>query len=185
AIEAVLADKTFGAWVNFLDTINSVEELKELREYIEANHPDKDEAFLDIYEEWLTSWPNPELTADFCKNFPLVSGRLDTPQKIRIFLRAVKFRSDYPGVNKEVMASVFEEIIRRHEVLGEKRVSFLKYRGYAFGDALRIVYHTQLQAWTLTELMLPGCKCKGVDSPNKLYLDWRTEGERKTDGERF
>ena len=184
AAEAALADKTSGAWVNFLDSMNSTDELYALREYLQANHPERDNDLIGSYEKWLACWPNPKLTDEFRQKFPLVSAKLDTPQKIRVFLRGVEFRSYYPRVDENMMGRVFEDIIYRHEILGEKKVVYTHYRGSTFGDALRIVYHTQLQAWTLTDLMLPDCKTKGFGSKG-LSLDWRSEEERKAAGERY
>jgi hypothetical protein len=183
AIEAALSDKSWGADIRFLDTINSKEELVEVREHFIADHRNtlRSDTF-DFYEEWLGRWPNPELTSEFRGEFPNVSAILDTPQKVRVFLRGADFRK----VKPPVMASVFEDIFRRRKNPGcEKRVVYARYRGTQWFDALRIVYHTQLQAWTLTDLMLPGCQSKGIHSDEGLVLDWRTRSEREAAGERW
>jgi|SRR3989344_3445424 len=173
----------WGAPIEFLDSINSVGELEELAPLLTAaSRQDSDpvgDKLISFYRDNLTRWSDPQLEDWFKKEFPLVSARLDTPQKVRIFLRGAEFRH----VSVSTMASVFEDIIKRHEVDGQKVVRYERYRGNSWCDALRIVYHTQLQAWTLTRLMLPGhmsCGC-GTDG---LFIDWRSKQERATAGER-
>jgi len=167
--------------IRFLDSINSVEELDELVPFIKES----DRAHLsDFYRGNLTRWPDPKLEDWFKKDFPLLSARLDTPQKIRIFLRGADFR----GVSAAIMGSVFEDIIRKHEIEGKKKVVYEQYRGNSWRDALRIVYHTQIQALMLTELVLPGHTCCGTrfgfrGNHDYLYIDWRTKEERIAAGE--
>jgi len=174
----------WGADVKFLDTINSVDELEELLPLLKDASGQNSKLLYDglfsLYRGWLTRWADPKLEDWFKKEFPLVAARLDTPQKIRIFLRGAAFRR----VTVSTMASVFEDIIKKHEVEGWRVVRYQRYRGNSWCDALRIVYHTQIQAWTLTELMLPGytaCGCGG--NPDCLFIDWRSEEERKAAGE--
>ena len=174
----------WGASIKFLDTVNSVDELEELTPLLkDASRQDSepvDEDLLSFYRKCLTRWPDPKLEDWFKKDFPLVSARLDTPQKVRIFLRGAEFRR----VSVSTMASVFEDIIKKHEVYGQKVVRYQPYRGNSWCNALRIVYHSEFQARTLTKLMLPGhksCGCGG--NPDCLFIDWRSEEERKAAGE--
>ncbi len=175
-------DAPWGARIQFLDTINSVDELEELIPSLEdLNRQDSeliDDDDISFYRKNLTRWPNPTLEDSFKKDFPLVAARLDTPQKVRIFLRGTEAR----GVDVSTMASVFEDIIKKHEVDGLKVVRYEQCRGNSWRDALRIVYHTQLQYWTLTKLMLPGHTSCGT-SKNGLFIDWRSEEERRAAGE--
>lgn len=163
---ALREDAPFGALVDFLDTVNSLEELDGLTPVLEREGK-RDLA--EAYREWLTKWPDPQLPEGFRKNCPLLAARLDTPQKIRILLRGAKFRS----VTPLLMGEVFEEIIRRHEVDGEQRVIYAHYRDGRWGDALRIVYHTQLEARALTRLALPGTYAAGTSTDEGLYIEWK------------
>ncbi len=171
-----------GASAQFLDTINSVGELDELILLMRDMCPDEFEPpegeLLSHYREWLTRWPNPKMEDWFRKDFPLVATRLDTPQKMRVFLRG----ADARGVSPSVMASAFEDIIKKHEVDGQKVVHYTKYRGSTWCRALRVVYHTQLQYWTLTNLMLPGRTFCTIDNDG-LWIDWRSTQERIADGD--
>jgi hypothetical protein len=174
----LLEGAPWGASIEFLDSINSVEELEEFVPILKGS---RYADLIEFYRENLTRWDNPQLEDWFKKDFPLLSARLDTPQKIRIFLRGADFRN----VSAAIMGSVFEDIIRKHEVDGQKKVVYERYRGTNWCNALRIVYHTQIQAWTLTRLVLPGRTSSGVSSQQGLYIDWRTEKERKAAGEHW
>lgn len=173
-------DAPWGARTLFLDSVNSVEELDELALLMkddESLEHFNDET-IQFYRELLTRWPDPKLEDWFKKDFPLVSSRLDTPQKIRVFLRAAHTRREngYPGVSVSTLACVFEDIIRKHEVEGQKVIRYESYRNSSYGDALRIVYHTQLQYWTVTRLMLPEKHAAGAGTGG-LFIDWRSKEE--------
>lgn len=174
---ALKKDAPWGAVVTFLDTINSIEELDELVPILNAA---KEEGLVSWYREWLATWKNPRLPDGFAEKCPLLFARLDTPQKIRILLRGADFRD----VTPLVMGEVLEDIIRRHEVGKEKKVVYPRYRGGERCDALRIVYHTQIQAWTLTRIALPECTSVRAGTEG-LCIDWRTKEERKAAGERY
>jgi len=166
--------------IDFLDSINSVEEFDELMLLVSESGGRSSDSIVSFYRETLVRWPDPKLEDWFKKDFPLVAARLDTPQKIRTFLRGADFRD----VSVSTMASVFEDIIRKHDVEGQKVVRYENYRGSQWCDALRIVYHTQIQAWSLTKLLLPGhTRCGG--GTGGLFIDWRTEEERKAAGEKW
>jgi len=175
--DALKEDAPWGAVITFLDSINSIEELDELVPILNAA---KKEDLVSWYRGWLATWKNPRLPDGFAEKCPLLSARLDTPQKNRILLRGADFRD----VTPLVMGEVLEDIIRRHEVGKEKKVVYPRYRGGERCDALRIVYHTQTQAWTLTRIALPGYMSAGTDAEG-LYIDWRTKEERKAAGERY
>lgn len=168
--EALRKCQKWGERVQFLDAINSIDEFEQL---VPTLLELADEDLVSFYRKNLIRWPSPTLEDWFKKEFPLVSSRLDTPQKIRIFLRGADFR----GVSVSTMASVFEDIIKKHEVDGQRVVRYERYYGNTWCDALRVVYHTQVQAWTLTDLMLPGhTSCGG--GTGGLFIDWRSERER-------
>ena len=177
--EAATAENaSWGALPNLLDSISSLDEFAELKRL----GGDEDfEGVIEYYEENLRKWSDPKLPEGFEKHYPLVAERLDTPEKVRVFLRGADFRD----VDPMTMGGVFEDILRRHHQNGEKKVVYSTYRGDKRCDALRIVYHTELEAWTLTELLLPEAKTKGVSSDEGLFIDWRTKEERKTAGERY
>ncbi|MFA6552061.1 MAG: hypothetical protein WCT19_01000 [Candidatus Paceibacterota bacterium] len=184
----------WGASIRFLDSINSVEELDELAPLLkEASRKDSEPIGDDLilfYRKDLTRWMDPKLEDWFKRNFPLVAAKLDTPQKIRVFLRAAAARQEYgyPNVSVSTLASVFEDIIRKHEVDGQKVVRYDQCRGSSWRDALRIVYHTELQFWTVTNMMLPERHSSGTsfgDVGNGLFIDWRTKEEKEAAGERW
>ena len=179
-LKAAFNSKTGWELVDFLDTVNSVSELEEVVLILEDEgrkiHKRPDYDRIAFYRANLVRWPEPKLKPWFKREFPLVSARLDTPQKIRIFLRGADFRN----VSMAVMASVFEDIIKKHEVDGQNVIRYERYRGNAWCDALRIVYHTQIQARALTNLMLPGRTSSGTrigGDDAGLYIDWRSEEE--------
>lgn len=172
----------WGASIKFLDSINSVDELEELalllKDTSRQDSEPVDDDLISFYRGNLIRWPSPRLEDWFKKDFPLVSSRLDTPQKVRIFLRGADFRQ----VSVSTMASVFEDIIKKHEIEGQKVVRYERYRGNSWCAALRIVYHTQVQAWSLTDLMLPGRTSCGCSS-DRLFIDWRSKKEKARAGE--
>ena len=176
-LREILASTTNGrALGQFLDTLNSLEDFEELAPIV-LNWGDWRAEFVPYYRENLRKWGDPKLPDGFQARYPLLARRLDTPQKIRIFLRAADFRQ----VTPELMGEVMEEILHRHEVLGEQCITYSHYRGDKRCDALRIVYHTQQPAGALHDLVLPGTTC-GISSVCGLFIDWRTEAERKAAG---
>ncbi len=182
-LQAAIKNADDPSWpdIKFLDSINSVEEFDELLPLIKESVCRLSTDILVFYRATLSKWPDPKLEDWFKKDFPLVAARLDTPQKIRTFLRAANFRN----VSVATMASVFEDILRKHEVEGQQVVRYERYRGNSWCDALRIVYHTQIQAFSVTEVLLPGCKCCGTSTRYGLYVDWRSKEERKAAGEPY
>ncbi len=174
--EAKTACREDGSNIDFLDSINSVKELDALRPLM-GDVEISGGGLINWYRKNLKRWSDPKLPINFSNDFSLLSARLDTSQKIRIFLRGADFRR----VDARVMGSVFENIIRRHELDGEAVVYYERYRGSEVCDALRIVYHTQIPATTLTRLALPDYKSAGVSSSKGLFIDWRNEEERRAD----
>jgi hypothetical protein len=158
--------------IDFLDTLNSVSELEALAPILAREGQEK---WVRYYRDLLTTYPDPQLPEGFREKCPLLAERLDTPQKVRILLRGAKFRD----VSPLLMGEVLEDIIRQHEVEGKACVKYPNH--YTAGDtckALRIVYHTQLQARTLCKLALPGhTRAGGYCSPTEsfLFIDWGTE----------
>jgi len=138
--------------VDFLDTINSIEEFNELIPLLKKS---KNSGLINVYTENLIKWKEPKLPYHFKVAFPLLLSRLDNPQKVRIFLRAV----DYRNVDIDIMAEIFEEIIYRSEN-GEEKICFKKFNdsGNQRHKALRTVQHTQLQATSFIHLVLTGLK---------------------------
>jgi hypothetical protein len=167
-------DAPWGAAIRFLDQINSIEEFESLVPILQE-HADYENT-ISRYREWLTKWPDPKLTTDIRLQCRRLTARLNTPQRVRILLRAADFRE----VEPIVMSTVLEEILRRHEN-GEQRIVYKNYRGPCNKrhDALRIVYHTQLEAWTLVDLVLPDATSCGISSVEGLHVDFRSEEERK------
>lgn len=165
--EVTKKDVPYRALVEFLDEINSVEELDELAPILdELGRGD----LLSFYRENLLRWVDPQLPIGFEEQCPRLTARLDTPAKVRILLRGADFRD----VEPLLMGQVLEDIIRRHEV-ESPRMFFHNHRdGSKRSRALRIVYHTQLQARTLTNLALPGARAGTFSGPNEsyLYVDW-------------
>lgn len=169
---AMKPDALWDVLIDFVDTIETVEELDALAPVIlQAEYGPY---FVQGYREDLARWPAPKLPEGFAERCPLLAKRLDTPCKVRILLRGADFRRVPPLL----MGEVLEDIIRRHEVDGEQCVRYSPYRGDQRCDALRIVYHTQPQARTLTRLALPGKTCAGVymsGSKDELFVDWRSK----------
>lgn len=170
--EAMKENAPWGSIVKFLDTINSLEEFSELIPILNESKSD----LIEFYQNNLCRWENPELPNGFQDACPLLTKRLDTPQKIRILLRGADFRN----VSPLLIGEVLEDILHRHEVKGEQVVFYERYRGDSRCDALRIVYHTQIQARTLSKLALCA-KNYGTSSRGGLYIDWRPEEERRLD----
>ena len=173
--DAMKEDAPWGSLTRFLDQINSAEEFEKITPILKEAKQDEN---IEYYLENLNRWKDPQLPEGFQKKFPLLASRLDTPWKVRIFLRGADFRD----VDPMIMGDVFEDIIRKHEVNGEKVVTYRRYRGDKWCDALRIVYHSQLQAWTLTNLALPGHTSAGIHG-DSLVIDWRTKEEREAAGD--
>lgn len=188
--EAVIAKTVSGdveALVRFLDSINSLGDLVELKSLAElpelkklhaAKYLERGDLF-NYYEQNLKKWSDPKLSEHFKEQYPMVTERLDTPEKIRVFLRGADFFHD---VTPEKMGEAFEDILRRHYLGGEQKVAYLDIRD---GDVKHIVYYTQLPAWTLVDILLPGVKSRSISSDEGLSIDWRTKAEREAAGERY
>lgn len=173
---AFVEEAPWGASVMFLDSINTITEFESLLPHLMKS---LEADVIEYYRENLTRWQEPQLPPGFQEKCPRLAARLDTPQKVRILLRGAYFR----GVTPLLMGEVLEDIIYRHEVRGEKKVVYSRYRGDQKCDALRIVYHSEIPGWTLTNLALPGRTIVGCSSTEGLYIDWRTKEERKAAGE--
>jgi hypothetical protein len=173
-LDTLKPDAPWGATIRFLDTIDSLAHLDQLakvavgQEYVQL--------ISRCYRKNLERWPDPQLPEGFQEACPLLTARLNTPAKIRVLLRGADFR----GVTPLLMGEVLEAIIRRHELKGEQKVVYPRYRGNQRCDALRIVYHSQMQAWTLTRLAFPEHTCTGAGT-NGLYVDWRSKEEREAE----
>lgn len=168
-----------GGWalIDLLDEVNSIEEFEELAPVMKDSIVGH---LVDFYRKNLVRWKDPQLPADFQEKCPLLAARMDTPQKIRILLRGAAFRK----VEPLLMGEVLEDIIRRHEMNGEMKVICPEERNSSqWHAALRMVYHTQLQARTLVKLALPGHKVVGYSSTEGVFVVWRTEEDRKASGE--
>ena len=165
------ADNTL---IRFLDTINSVEELEQLAPILKEK---KRGGWFDFYRQNLTRWENPQLSNGFKSICPRLAARLDTPQKVRILFRG----ADPYRVSPLLMGKVLEDIISRHEVEKCQVVTYHPRPGSRWYDALKIVCDDRLQAWTLTDLALPGEKRTSINSQG-IFIDWRTEKEQKTTG---
>lgn len=183
-LEQLSSESQWGGLITFMDTIDSLAELKALEPHFRRRADPSDLHLIDYYRDKLTRWQNPVMEEEFRARFPLVASRLIEPWQIRVFLRAVHSRK----VNQETMAEVFEELIYRHEVLGEQYLWYPNFRDGEFGRALRIVYHTELPYWTLKRLMFyldpPQCSgCFYSSEATGMYVDWRPKHER--DGKEF
>jgi len=168
-------DAKWGAEVEFLDSINTVDELEQIQKYIKENNIDFNTNLLDWYRQNLERWNDPEkqLSTWIREDYPLTSDKLDTPQKIRIFLRF----ADFCGVAPFQIARVTEGIIHQHETEGKDYVEISDSSFFEPNIPERLAYFTQLQAWTAQRLLFPGCKRSG--SAENLYFDWREqEGEK-------
>ena len=173
-LDELQKERVWGSLVRFLDTIDSIEELEALTPTFREHAEKRDLEFLSYYERNLGKWPHPQLDGNFTHQFPFVAARLNEPWKIRIFLRAVEARE----VPLNVMALMFDELLHRHEVNGEKFIHYPRFRGDDFCTALRILYHTQIPYWTVCELILGKMPEWGVqvtysnEPKNGLHIWW-------------
>ena len=174
----------FGAHVDFLDSVNSLEELEQIRKYVEENGINKefskpfDLTLFDFYRENLEKYrePEKEFPESFKRSFPRVIKRLNTPQKMRIFLRGAEFCR----VSPFSLARCIEQILEEREVYDS---DYLKAKcGYGPTVPDILAYYTQLQAHTLRSLMLPGLKSSGLHGSD-VFFDFREEGESDDRGE--
>ena len=179
ALEQSAKNAPWGACIMFLDSIATPEQFEQLVPTLELTKGS--EHLVECYREYFGKWPNPNLSDEFRKKFPLLSAKLDNPQKIRVFFRG----ADSRRVQPEIMAEVLEELIHRHEVLGERKIVYKRYRGDEKCAALRFVYHTEFPCWTLERITLPGVQTSGTSTNEGLRIDWRTKAEREAAGERW
>lgn len=162
------------AHIAFLDNLNEDWEIYEIEPVLRECKPLWEaEELITWYRDNLKRWPAPKLEDWFKRDFPLLSTKLDTPQKVRIFLRG----ADFVGVSAAAMGAALEEVIRRHEVQGERFVHYPNTWGKRY-DAIKIVNHSQIQAWALTRLAFPDSPSVSSGSIG-LLIDWRSEEERK------
>lgn len=175
-ISSIGVEAKWGAEIEFLDTVNSVEELEQIKEYIESNNIDYDIELFDWYKENLEKWKDPEkkVPTSFRELFPLISEKLDTPQKTRIFLRF----ADFCDVSIFNVADITEKILHQHKVEGNDYVIFPPSASPWDPKIPEILAcYTQLEAWTLKKLLFPGYKRSG--SADNLYIDWREQEGRR------
>jgi hypothetical protein len=158
---AVVCPNNFEVF-RLLDQLNTLEELDAVKPILGTYV-----GIFPFYEGWIKQWPRPALSDEFVAEYPRVSKLLDEQWKVRVFLRAAQFRQ----VNSMVMGDVFEDILsQRHS--GKDRVVYPRYRGDRWCDALRIVYHTQVQAETLRKILIPDARSFGVSSVEGLFIEW-------------
>lgn len=185
--------------VSFLDSISSIEELAAVRRYCEEHgllsdflkphsipgpmskydHEYDPTCTFDTYRHWLKKWERPEeaLPKGLREYHPLLSRKLDTPEKVRMLLRFAEF-CDHRLDNISLIAWILEDIIRDHEVCGAKILEFRKPDFYTQCDRLEryriteiFTYYTQIQASALRRLMFPDLQSSGVHGTT-LWLDW-------------
>lgn len=175
-LQAALAqDAKWGEGVLLLDLVNTVEEFEALAPTVEGSRLAD---LVDFYRSNLRRWADPQLSDELREKCPLLAERLDEPWKIRVFLRCADFRK----VTPLIMGVVLEEMLHRHYVLGEKHLVYPYPRAYGQRfDALRFVYHTQLEAWTMKRLVLPDVRSCGISSETGLHVDWRSKEEKDAD----
>ena len=185
-LAASLREDTGGIDLHFLDSINSAEELEQIRTYIEENNININTGLLDRCAENLEKWPDPESELgyeSFKKDFPLTADKLNTPQKIRIFLRFVDFcrcpdLRHLAYISPYQVARITERILHEHEVIGKDYVEF-EHSKFPWEAQIpeKLAYFTQGQAWVAQDLLFPGKTRSGSDG--NLFIDWRKqEGEK-------
>ena len=142
---------SWGLLIRTLDEINFLTELDSLRSIL--TEAGKEELFA-FYQKRLQTWPNPELSGNFKEKFPLLSAKLDSPQKIRVLFRAAAYR----GVHHELMAEVMETLLKKMD-RGERRIVYETYECSKWYKALRIVVClSEFQAWTLCVMLFGSYK---------------------------
>lgn len=157
----------------FLDTVDSKEELFALSSVL--NEAGYRELVLYYCDEVLGKWPNPKLSRAFKKKFPLLSLKLNAAHKIRVFLRC----ADYRGVNSDLMGEVVEDMLHRHEILGEKVVIYKNGFCKVRGSVIRFIYLPVFQAWTLFRLVFPAAISRGSLPDNDgVFISWLPKEER-------
>lgn len=112
---------------DFFDTISSVEELESVRHYCDSHGLLSNFSSEFPYcKKWLEAWERPEeaLPKDFRKSFPLVSAKLDTPEKIRILLRF----KEYINASFHNIGHILNAILTKHEVHGKDEVRYITIR---------------------------------------------------------
>ncbi len=172
--DALKENSPWGAAIRILDSVNLIEEFEELVPILDEFNDYKD--LVEYYRMNLIRWKNPQLPAGFRVKCPLLTARLDTPQKIRILLRA----ADFCRVEPLLMGEIFEDIIYKHDVKGEMKVIYpIRYNNDWY-YALKIVYHSQIPAWTFTEIALLGHTCAGHVGGESVYIDWTKKKEKET-----
>lgn len=180
--------------VDFLNSISSVDELKAVRYYCESHgllpgllkphntnkfdHEYDPTCTFDTYQGWLARWEHPEeaLPEHFREHFPLVSQKLDTPEKVRILLRFAAFCGYKTDVY--LVGKILSEIIQDHEVYGRNIIHFHQPDFYTGADRMpkyqitqKLAYYSQLQPDTLRRVMLPGLRSSGAGGYS-CFVSW-------------
>lgn len=119
-----------------------------------------------------------EISADFRSHFPLVSSKLDSPEKVKAFFDFVKFCVDSP----DNVARIAEEVIRKHETEGLDVVSIdwsrdeQGHKKMAADTREMLVYFTQGPPTELRKILFPGLRSSGSSTKRGLHFDWREDG---------
>ncbi|MBU4421738.1 hypothetical protein KKB41_02120 [Patescibacteria group bacterium] len=127
--------------------------------------------------------PEKELPTGFRSKYPLVYEKLDSPEKVSIFLQA----AEHCEVQPMELAFIAEKIIEDHETRGLDYVTLEdeKRRGVYENPRLSGVkevlsYYTSSRAEAIRELLFPGLKNSGFKKG--FFFDWRNrdnnEGEK-------
>ncbi len=175
-LAALKEDAKYGALVDFLDSINSIEELEKIRKYAEDNKVkergrDFDLTLFDFYRENLEKFGDPEKEIDvrFMMHFPLTAERLSTPQKMRVFLRGASFSRVHPYTLAKYTEHILNKVQNGH--------TYVKFSCDIGGNVLtNLAFYTQLQPSAVCRLLFPGVK-SGYDGYG-VFFDFG-EGEKK------
>jgi hypothetical protein len=196
---------TNGPSINFLDSVEDAEELDQVKKYLDENGIKYDQALFNFYYESFKKWPDPEKLlpatrsgTEFSKYFPLVYSKIDTPPKIRIFLRCADYLVLSGGAME--LAEVLESIISAHESNQKDYVKLpiLRYRQIVipssdFDYILEMFAkgYGNFRVHSLRKLMMPDLadsnsysdREKGTFSGNNLdsgvFFDFREETARE------
>lgn len=194
-IKTAFEKKVWGSSVCFLDSINDIDELEAITEYLRANKP-HELNLLQSYDKWLRKWPNAkEIVMEQLKNdFPLLTSKVVDDESARVLLRAAEFA----GSDLTFFAKVVEnDILRPHLTDGKNilRWPYLHNDSHHWADyphnrrcfvISTIAYYTQLQMWRFGIVFIDGNgrRASGGGGTNGVYIDWCSKEERIAAGER-
>lgn len=167
--------KLDGEITHLLESVESIEELKQIKNYLDKQGVKYEPSDFDYHFNFLLKYPDTDKIRETYTRFSSkLKEKLDTPQKVRIFARA----DDFCGGG---LSSVLNDILKQLDA-GKDYIELRPTGGFGQSAPEMLAYFTQRQVESARKWLLPGlkgCGSKSVEGGSVLYFNFREGGKKE------